>query len=89
MVYERKLGFFSFYIYIYIYIKGVFGNFILKRVGSGPDMTKTWTRPYYLSGQVKYDPLRSSRTGYPRVGLLLPSLREMQDISILGFLETT
>ena len=30
-----------FLVYIYIYIKGGFGNFILKWVGSGPDMTKT------------------------------------------------
>ena len=35
---------------------------------------KTHTQPYYLSDQVKSDPLRSGRIGYPRVRLLLPSL---------------
>ena len=67
---------------------GFFGNFILKQVGSGSGMPKTRTRPepassffkktqtrlYYLSGRVKSDPLGSDRIGYPRIGLLLPSL---------------
>ena len=71
------------HIYIYIY-KGFLGNYILKRVKSMTGMTKTWThfefffkthmRPYYLLGRVKSDPLGSSQTGYPYVGLLLLSL---------------
>ena len=71
------------HIYIYIY-KGFLGNYILKRVKSMTGMTKTWThfefffkthmRPYYLLGRVKSDPLGSSQTGYPYVGLLLSSL---------------
>ena len=38
---------------------------------------KTHTRPYYLSGRVKSDPLGLGQTRYPRVELLLPSLFEI------------
>ena len=37
-------------------------------------LKKTHTRPYSLSGRVKFGPLGSSRAGYMRVGFKLPSL---------------
>ena len=37
-------------------------------------LKKTHTRPYNLSGWVKFNPLGLGRAGYPRVGYKLPSL---------------